>query len=498
MNSQISLLPEELKLVEINAEIEYQKKINPLAFHENLPMQEKILSDDNKDILIFGGNRSSKTETAAKKVVTKGLKKCLRIWCVGETFSDSVNIQQRKIWNLIPKYRIKYGYWNEINGFPNRKMLLDNGSLIIFKSFDQGREAFQSDDIDLVWFDEEPPVDIYKECRMRLVDRNGDMMLSMTSLKGVTDLIADIYEDCDVIESRHAPLVKKQLPVLAEKNGYKIFFLWTSDNKYINQSRLEEEAKLMTEQEILSRIYGLPTNLSGKIYMQFNKQVHVTDIDDIPKTGNQLWNVLDPHDRKPWAVGWYLVNKNETVYCVDEYPNKDFNEMLYDDKTYADYAEIIKAKEASIRQLFGCTGKTKRVIDPNFGNKTVQMAERQGGQSKTTPRKELEKHGLAYEDGIDALEAGHLKVREILHWKAKEGQLIIAPKFYISSHCQNHITHLSRYSRKDIMAGDGDVKDKVQPQDKYKDFCDLTRYLWMANPRYIEQQVLITKARKTY
>ena len=43
-------------------------------------------------------------------------------------------------------------------------------SRIGFKSCDQGREKFQGSSLDFVWFDEEPPKDIYEECKMRVLD----------------------------------------------------------------------------------------------------------------------------------------------------------------------------------------------------------------------------------------------------------------------------------------------------------------------------------------
>lgn len=450
---------------------------------------------------ILGGtvhHNSGKTTPVSKRVLRSGLDKRLKIWVCGETFSDSVAIQQKKISELVPRQRVKYGSYDPINGYTNRKLLLDNGTMYTFKSYDQGRTAFQSDDIDIIWCDEEPPNEIIKEMRMRLVDRNGVLIISMTSLKGITELIADLYEDCDVLESRYAPLVKKELPVHARKGPVEIFFLWTTDNIHIDQSRLMDEVALMPEQDILCRIYGMPTNLAGKIYMSFNRAVHVISSDDVPVTGNQLWNVLDPHDRKPWAIGFYCVNKNGSVYCVDEYPNQSFTDMLYDDRTYEDYAKLIKEKEARLRERFNIGGKVRRVIDPNFGNKTVQMAERIGGQSKTTPVKELAKLGLKYKDGIDSLEAGHLEVRRWLHWVRKDGQLVVAPGIYFADNCENHINGLGRYSRKDTAGVDGDVKDRVAPQDKYKDFPDLVRYFLMANPRWIEEREFIVSKERTY
>lgn len=494
---------EELAL--LMTELTERRISSPIEFLELLPIQQAFEDCEADIILLFGGNRSGKTTPVSKKVLKQGLSRKMKIWVAGETFSDSVAIQQKKISELVPRRRVKYGSYDDINGYTNRKLLLDNGTLYTFKSYDQGRTAFQSDDIDLIWCDEEPPLDIIKEMRMRLVDRNGKLIISMTSLKGITDLIADLYEDCDVTETRYAPLVDKELPVRATKGSVAIFFLWTTDNKYIDQDRLMSEVELMSEQDILSRVYGMPTNLAGKIYMSFNKDVHVCRLEDVPTTGNQLWNVLDPHDRKPWAIGWYVANKNGSVYCVDEYPTgRDFNEMMYDDKTYAEYAKIILDKERVLRGMFNIGGHVRRVVDPNFGNKTVQMAERVGGHSKTTPVKELARLGLVYKDGIDALEAGHLEVRKYLHWKKKAdeetgvAQFVVRPMIYFCSNCKNHIQHLSRYSRKDVMGVDGDVKDKVGPQEKYKDFSDLVRYLCMAGVKWIQVKEFVEKVRKVY
>ena len=467
-------------------ELRYRKRLNPLEFFDNLAQQRKFSIDIAKTKALYGGNRAGKTQAGAAYILSKCLSKPKqRWWAAAESFADSVNIQQRKIWELVPKNEIKYGTYTEILGFTNRKLLFKNGSIIIFKSYDQKRESFQGEDLDGVWFDEECEYSIFKESRMRLVDRNGEMIFTMTSLKGVTDVIQDIFEGYEIIESQHAPLVDETLPKIAEKDNTKFYFLWTTENPYLDQERVIQETKMMTRDEIKSRIYGMPINLSGKIYMKFNKNIHVIPFENVPFNKVTLYHVLDPHDRKPWAMIWVAVHITGTAYVVDEYPERNFNEMITDDKTYNEYVEIIKEKEESLYQIFN-KRVHKRIIDPNFGNKTVQLAERQGGQSSTTPKKELSKRGLRFTDGIDALEAGHLKVREALHWEEKDGEIVVQPKFLITDNCQNTIRHLSRYSRGDILTADGDVRDKVKPKEKYKDFCDDIRYFFMSNPRYID------------
>lgn len=483
----------------IREEIKYRRLVNPLDFYVPLEQCKNFENDSAKTKALFGGNRSSKTYSVSAYV----LKKCLeqknqKWWACAETFSDSVNIQQSKIYELMPKNRIKYGKFDEINGFTNRKLLFDNGSLIIFKSYDQQRESFQGEQLTGAWFDEEPPYDIYREVRMRVVDRDGEIIFSMTSLKGVTDLIQDIYDGCEIIKTEYADFVDESLPRITEKNGMKFYMLWTTENKYIDQARVNQEIRLMTRDEIKSRIYGIPINLSGRIYGKFSKDVHVIPFELTPCDKVTLYHVLDPHDRKPWAMQWWVVDSTQTGYCIDEYPNRDFNEIQSDDKTYDEYVDIIKQKEDALFDIYG-KNVFKRIIDPNFGNKTIQLAKRIDSKAHTTPKEELKKRGLSFHDGIDALEAGHLKVREKLHYEEKNGEIVYQPKMFITDNCVNTIKHISRYSRKDIMTASGDVKDNAGVQEKYKDYNDCIRYFWMSEPRhYNELKSVYIDAPKAY
>lgn len=463
----------------------------PIQFIKLFEVAAEFIIDPAKIKFLMGGNRSSKTTTLSYYINKKAEEKPnMRIWACSETFSDSVNILQRKVWQLASKPKISYGYYNDITGFPNRKLKWSNGSIAIFKSYDQGREAYQGDDVDLIVNDEEPPYDIYLEQRMRLVDRDGEMLFAMTSVKGMTDLLADLYENSNIIKSQQAKYLDNQpLPRISEKNGIKFYFLWTTENKFISQNRLEQEVKIMDTNEIKSRIYGLPTGVALRIYPMFSDKVHVMRWEDIPDTKVTLYHVCDPHDRKPWAMQWWAVHKTGIKYCIWEYPYKrNFNDMEYDDKTYEDYAKVIDDIELQLTEIFG-RRVSKRFIDPNFGNKTIQLAVRTQGQSKTTVKKEMAKLGYTFQDSIDALATGHIAVKNALHWAEKDGELVTRPEIYIADHCENTIRHLSRYSFNDIETSEGDTKDVAKPKDKYKDFADTTRYFIMSNPVYLEPKI---------
>lgn len=77
------------------------------------------------------------------------------------------------------------------------RVLHANGgySTVAFKSGEQGREAFQAAALDICWIDEEVSAEIYNECQVRLMTRNGIMMVTFTPLKGLTDLVKTFFVD---------------------------------------------------------------------------------------------------------------------------------------------------------------------------------------------------------------------------------------------------------------------------------------------------------------
>jgi len=62
-------------------------------------------------------------------------------------------------------------------------------STLLFKAYEQGRAKWQGDTLHGVWFDEEPPLDIYVEGLTRTNATNGIVMLTFTPLKGMSDVV---------------------------------------------------------------------------------------------------------------------------------------------------------------------------------------------------------------------------------------------------------------------------------------------------------------------
>ncbi len=69
-------------------------------------------------------------------------------------------------------------------------------STVGFKSYDQGREKWQGETLDMVWFDEEPPYDIYMEGLTRTNATAGMVYLTFTPILGMSTVVDMFIKDC--------------------------------------------------------------------------------------------------------------------------------------------------------------------------------------------------------------------------------------------------------------------------------------------------------------
>lgn len=69
-------------------------------------------------------------------------------------------------------------------------------STLGFKSYDQGREKWQGETLDVVWLDEEPPMSIYMEGLTRTNATGGMVYLTFTPLLGMSEVVAMFIDEC--------------------------------------------------------------------------------------------------------------------------------------------------------------------------------------------------------------------------------------------------------------------------------------------------------------
>lgn len=85
--------------------------------------------------------------------------------------------------NLLDNVRIRWGGGGDLQA---------GESLLYFKSYEKGREKWQGPTIDGVWFDEEPPLEIYSEglTRTNNGQRSQFAMITFTPLLGMSEVVS--------------------------------------------------------------------------------------------------------------------------------------------------------------------------------------------------------------------------------------------------------------------------------------------------------------------
>ena len=62
-------------------------------------------------------------------------------------------------------------------------------SRLALKSYQQGRGSYEGTALDVIWDDEEPPMDVYGEQLIRTATTNGIIMLTFTPLEGMSEVV---------------------------------------------------------------------------------------------------------------------------------------------------------------------------------------------------------------------------------------------------------------------------------------------------------------------
>lgn len=68
------------------------------------------------------------------------------------------------------------------------------------KSYEQGSISFQGTEKDVIWLDEEPPLDVYTECLLRTMTNNGLIMCTFTPLLGMSEVVLQFLPGGKMIE----------------------------------------------------------------------------------------------------------------------------------------------------------------------------------------------------------------------------------------------------------------------------------------------------------
>lgn len=74
-------------------------------------------------------------------------------------------------------------------------------STLQFKSYEKGREKWQGTAQEVIWMDEECPMDIYTEALTRTNETGGVVYLTFTPLQGMSDVVRTFLQDAGLMGS---------------------------------------------------------------------------------------------------------------------------------------------------------------------------------------------------------------------------------------------------------------------------------------------------------
>lgn len=220
MDLSLLSLDERMELLELMEGRELFKRENALNFYSAYAKQQEFHAAGLtfRERLLMAGNQLGKTWSAGFETAMhmtgrypdnwKGrvFDKPIAGWAAGVTTEVTRDSVQRVLCGrinalgtgAIPKDAIKEKSLKRgVADALDTLVILHGGggdvqageSLLGFKSYDQGREKFQAETLQLVWFDEEPDDDVYMEGLTRTNATNGLVYMTFTPLKGMTTTV---------------------------------------------------------------------------------------------------------------------------------------------------------------------------------------------------------------------------------------------------------------------------------------------------------------------
>ncbi len=444
------------KICKIEAEQARRKKTDHLAlYNSGEKVHQKQLAFHKcpkRNRWVFGGNRSGKTECGAAECVymARGIhpyrenRENVCGWVVSLSTQVQRDVAQKKILHYLRRDWIeevvmlsgrKDAPESGVIDFIRVKNVFGGVSVIGFKSCDQGREKFQGTSLDFVWFDEEPPEDIYVECRMRVIDRRGDIFGTMTPLKGLTFVYNEIF--------------------LNRSNDPEIWyeFMEWSDNPYLDKREIAAIEGCLDEKTLQSRRYGRFASGEGLVYPEFDERIHVIEPFPVPKEWQDNISI-DPGLNNPLSAHWYAVDFDDNVYVTYEH---------YEAGRDVDYhAAAIKAVCDKLGWKRDSRGRVCALIDSAAKQRTLASV-------KSVAELFYERGILVNPDVEKDLFSGIARVKSYLN--VKNG----LPNLYIFNTCVHLIREIKGY-----FWGSGDVPRKADDHS-----LDEMRYYLMSRPRNV-------------
>ena len=303
-NSKPQSRAEKIALLELMEEKDRRVEKDPLRYALRHDKQVEAHKSDKAIRALFWGNRVGKTEWGAMEVSEyatahhkyKDIKVPFQIWAASPSYDVQKDTTQAKLLRYLPKSEIKSISW--LRKGIAKEIELNNGVTIVFKSYEQGREKFQGAGVRLIWFDEEPPHDIWEECFVRVeAGQQLDVILTMTAIKGMTWVYDEVY------------LATGNQDLFVSEAGW-------DDNPYLTEQQKEQMSRGLSAQALKVRREGKFSRRVGLVCSWWDRTTHIRHYDSLDKSWT-WYEVLDGGFSDPAAYLLIGVDWDNNVHVVN-------------------------------------------------------------------------------------------------------------------------------------------------------------------------------------
>lgn len=261
-------------------------------------------------------------------------------------------------------------------------------SRINFKSYIQGREKWQAATLDWIWYDEEPPPEIYSEGLTRVTATGGMVWLTFTPLKGATEVVNRF--------------------LLSESPDRHVTTITIDDALHIAPENRQQIIDGYPEHEREARVNGVPMMGSGKVF-----PIPEADIKEAAPELQRVWPRIAGLDigwDHPTAVVWMAWDRDaDCLHVYDCYRLKEQTPVIH--------AAAIKARGPWIPVAWPHDGLQH---DKGSGEQIAELYRAQG-VAMLPARATFEDGSNGVEAGvvdmIDRMKTGRFKVAEhLVEW----------------------------------------------------------------------------------
>jgi len=310
------------------------KRRNQLEWYEPVPKQEEFHAAGAKyrQRMLMAGNQTGKTLSAGMEVAMhltgwypdwwqgRRWSRPTHWWVAGVTGESTRDNPQRILLGRRREWGTGAIPWGSFaqdpmmaRGIPdavnNVQVHHRTGgiSTVTFKSYDQGREKWQGETLDGIWFDEEPPEDIFDEGQTRLNRQRGSAILTFTPLMGMTSVVSRFLEP------------DPNDPGRKQRN---VTHMTLEDATFYSSSEREEIEGQYTPAMRRARVQGLPLFGEGLIY-PFQPEQITCEPFSIPNHYRRICG-LDHGINHPTGLVWAAHDAdNDVVYIYDCWKGSD-------------------------------------------------------------------------------------------------------------------------------------------------------------------------------